>query len=103
MTVSRGVLLFCLVTLFISLCCIKVTEQAHIEGCGESDKDDQCREGPSDELEHDQDVDDTYKVVNKVAVTFTQRNAVNPNPETENSEATGTLDEQDPHVVVLGH
>lgn len=91
MAVSRGVLLFCLVTLFISLCCIKVTE-AHTEGCdhNEPNKGDQCREDASDEFA-DHDVDDTYKIVNKVAVTFTQRN-----------EAPGQIEEEN-HVVVLGH
>ncbi|KAK9924443.1 hypothetical protein M0R45_032810 [Rubus argutus] len=106
MAVSRGVLLFCLVTLFISLCFIKVTEAKSSDGCDGPDpsKGDQCREDASDEFA-DEDVDDTYKIVNKVAVSFTQRNVVNPEPKTEGGSPDAvSIDNEDAnHVVVLGH
>ncbi|KAF3443367.1 hypothetical protein FNV43_RR13049 [Rhamnella rubrinervis] len=85
MAISRGLVLFCLGTLWVSCLLIKVTEAEHSEyvdihsvkheggseGCKSTDpnKGNQC-DDDEEGIEVDDDFDDTYKVVNKVKVSL---------------------------------
>jgi hypothetical protein len=111
MAISRGVVLFGFGTLLVCLFLIKFSEaddSKHLpihaakhddnkcEGIN-SDKGDRCREEEKDpEEEIDDDVDDSYKVVNRMAVSYQEAGSMNPlyDPDTELLNS---------RVVVLGH
>lgn len=120
MAVSRGLVLFCLGTLWVSLLLIKVTEAEHSEyvdihsvkhegggeGCKSTDpnKGNQCNDDDGG-IEVDDDFDDTYKVVNKVKVSLSglgvSAGTMTSGDDFEDSDAEDL--EHNERVVVLGH
>jgi hypothetical protein len=113
MAISRGVVLFGLMTLFVCLLFIKVSEaddsaeyppihavkhdDSKCEGI-HKEKGDHCREEEEEDPEEvlDDDVDDSYKVVNRMALSYHEAGSVNPFYDSD----TELLDNR---VVVLGH
>ncbi|KAI5340217.1 PREDICTED: CCACVL1_05173 [Prunus dulcis] len=109
MAVSRGMLLLCLGTLMVSVVLIKVAEanDHHSGPChGDPNKGDQCLEDEEDII-GDDDVDETYKIVNKVAVSFTGRlgdfEETGSTPQESEEAEPGDAEEDQSHLIVLGH
>ncbi|GMY09777.1 protein RALF-like 17 [Fagus crenata] len=119
MAISRSVLLFGLGTLLVCLLLIKVSEAdesdhyapihvikhdgIHCDGAHPNNGD-QCRNDDDDNEEVDDDVDDTYKVVNKMSVSFSASTGQSSSSEDPSeSDATSTEEELNNHMIVLGH
>ncbi|KAM0955871.1 hypothetical protein ACFX13_024815 [Malus domestica] len=104
MAVSRGLLLLCLGTLLVSVFLVKVAEASEDHGdChGDPNNGDQCQEHESDVI-GDDDVDDTYKIVNKVAVTFSARTGEVEPDAAEASDPDDAEDNESSHIIVMGH
>lgn len=115
MAISRGVALFFLGTLLVSLSLIKATEADDFgvgvpihavrrdeKECDDQnpEKGDQCRDDHNPGV--DDDVDDTFKVVNKMSVSLSASSgkvSVSATP----FDATLDTEELSNHVLVLGH
>lgn len=91
----------------VSVVLIKVAEanDHHSGPChGDPNKGDQCLEDEEDVI-GDDDVDDTYKIVNKVAVSFTGRlgDFEEATPQESEEAEPEDAEEDQSHLIVLGH
>ena len=116
MALSRMTVLLGLGALMVCLLLMKVTEAndsepnyapihavrhdgKHCDG-GHANNGNQCREDDNKNVDVDDDVDDTYKVVNKMSVSFTASAGQSMNPL---DVPNPSFDDLENHVTVLGH
>ncbi|WCJ37472.1 hypothetical protein M5689_018606 [Euphorbia peplus] len=89
MAMSRGIIVLCLLTFVLCSLLVEITEAT----CG-GDSDAPCKfHVSSSHDDHDDDIDDTYKIVNRVAIKGP-------------SDSKPTMPEATPfdaNMVVLGH
>lgn len=116
MALSRRPVILGLAALMVCLLLMKVTEAndsepnyapihavrhdgKHCDG-GQANNGNQCREDDDNNGDVDDDVDDTYKVVNKMSVSFTTSAGQSMDP---SNVPDPSFDDLENHVTVLGH
>lgn len=100
MALSKGMVLFCLTTLLV--CSLIRLAQADCSDAGHADDHQRCWEDNVEVEDDDDDVDDTYKIVNEVSIKapvssygpILDRRLTETQPEDETT---------DTEMIVMGH